>query len=86
MHCCDALSLEIRSVDGLKPHVVEVQAALKNYPKLPPNYEPLNTVNNWTDKLSGMKATDEITEDEARQMLLDLQTAMNRFKEDLTKM
>ena len=40
--------------------------ALQAYPNLPGDYQGLQTVTNWVNKLSTMKAAEELTEDDCR--------------------
>ena len=58
-----------------------MQQALKNYPQLPAEYEGLAHVDRWMQKLSTMKASDNLTDDDARQLKFDLEQAMQRFKD-----
>ena len=85
MHTIDALSLDIYSVDEIFPSLKEVQTALSNYPQLPGDYEGLNKVTAWVDKLSGMKASDSLTEEDARQLKFELEGAMQRFNDIVLK-
>ena len=77
----DVLALDIRSVDELLPALRDVQQALQNYPNLPADYQGLNTVTTWVDKMSTMKAHEELAEEDARQMKFELDGAMQRFND-----
>ena len=77
----DVLALDIRSVDELLPALRDVQQALQNYPNLPSDYQGLPTVTNWVNKMSTMKASDSLEEDDARQLKFELDGAMQRFND-----
>jgi hypothetical protein len=48
---------------------------------MPESYEGTEKVKNWSDKLSEMKATDNLSEDDVRQLKLDLDSACQQFKD-----
>ena len=63
-------------MDEILPPLREVQQALQAYPNLPSDYQGLNTVTEWVNKLSALKATDSMSEDDARQLKFDLEGCM----------
>ena len=77
----DILALEIKSVDELLPALRDVQQALQAYPNMPADYQGLPTVTNWVNKMSAMKASDEITDEEVRQIKFELDGAMQKFND-----
>ena len=77
----DVIALDIRSVDELLPPLREVMLALQAYPNLPGDYQGLQTVTNWVNKLGTMKASDELTEEDCRQLKFELDGAMQRFND-----
>ena len=81
MQPIDVLALDIRSVDELLPSIRDVQGALQAYPNLPSNYEGLAKVQNWLNKMQAMRASDELSESDARQLKMDLDDAMQQFKD-----
>ena len=78
---CDVLALDIKSVDELMPPLKDVQSALQNYPNLPADYQGLSCVTRWVDKMSAMKASDELNDEDTRQLKFDLEGAMQRFND-----
>ena len=62
----DVLALDIKSVDDLLPALRDVQKALTEYPNLPADYQGLPTVAAWVNKMSVMKAAEEISDEDAR--------------------
>ena len=72
----DVLALDIKSVDDLLPPLRDVQQALQAYPNLPADYQGLPTVTVWVNKMSTMKAHEEISEEDARQLKFELDGAM----------
>ena len=72
----DAIALGQRSVDELYPPTRDIQAALKNFPGLPADYQGLPKITYWVDLLNAKNASDVLTEDEARQLGSDIEKAM----------
>jgi len=72
----DVLALGITSVDEIAPPVRDVHQALLGYPNLPATYTGLDTVAKWVSTLAGKKATDNLTDDEIRQLKFDLEGAI----------
>ena len=85
MQPIDMLTLEIKSIDEISPSLRDVHQALLNYPKLPADYQGLQTIQRWVDKVSTMKASDSLSDDDARQLKFDLETAMQRFNDVVLK-
>ena len=77
----DVLALDIKSVDDLLPALRDVQQALTAYPNLPADYQGLPTVTAWVNKMSVMKAAEEISDEDARQLKFELDGAMQRFND-----
>ena len=75
----------IVSVDELLPGLRMVQSAVQNYPNLPQSYTGLAQIGNWVNKMSGMRATDDLSEEDARQLKFELESAMQSFEEVLGK-
>ena len=81
----DLLSLEITSVDEILPALQELSKALKNFPNLPADYQGITTVSKWETQMNGMKASDSLSEEEARQLKFELEGAMQRFNDIVLK-
>ena len=85
MQPIDMLTLEIKSVDEILPSVRDVHQALANYPKLPSDYQGLSKVKEWMDRMNLMKASDSLSDEDARQLKFDLESAMQRFNDVVLK-
>ena len=81
----DLLSLELTSVDEILPALQELSKALKNFPNLPADYQGIATVSKWETQMNGMKASDSLSEEEARQLKFELEGAMQRFNDIVLK-
>lgn len=79
----DALRLEQRAVDDIKPLIISLCSALGKVPSLPGNFEGSVKMTMWLQKLNQMRAVDEITEDDARQLLMELDSSYSAFVEVL---
>lgn len=78
----DALKLEQRAVDEVQPLVADLMNSLTRVPnaRLEATQEKLG---NWLVILNKMRAADEIDEDQARQLLFDLDAAYSDFHRSL---
>ena len=47
----------------------------------PNDYQGLTTVTTWVNKMSTMKASDNLSEEDARQLKFELDGAMQRFND-----
>ena len=80
----DRLRLEIKAMDELHPDVKELHEIMSRMSSLPPSFEGRLKVKKWLDNLNDMSASDELSEDQVRQMLFDLESAYNDFNRFLT--
>jgi ESCRT-I complex subunit VPS28 len=76
----DRLKLESRAVDELYPDVKELNETLSRMSTLPQSHGSKEKVKHWLDVLISMKASDELSDDEVRQMTFDLDTAYADFQ------
>jgi ESCRT-I complex subunit VPS28 len=81
----DILKLNIRAVDEVQPLLSEVMASLTMVSGLPPNLEARDKMDAWLRTLNTMRASDEIDEDQARQLSYDLERAYTSFIAFLNK-
>jgi len=77
----DVVSLNLTSVDQLAPAVKDIQQALATYPALPSKYTGTASIGKWVTFFSAKKASDELTEEEVRQLKYDLDNALSEFNE-----
>jgi len=75
----DAVKLEQRAVDELQPLLSDLMDVLTRVPDTPNDFDPNFKVQKWLRKLNTMRAVDEITDDDARQLYLDLDSAYTEF-------
>ena len=75
----DGLKLNLTAVDELHPHLADLAAALSKT-LLPSDHVSKIKVMNWLAKLNTMRASDEVKEEDARQMSFDLEQAFLAFQ------
>lgn len=78
----DALKLEQRAVDEVQPLVSDLMNSLTRVPNARVDAAQ-DKLGNWLVILNGMRAADEIDEDQARQLLFDLDAAYSDFHRSL---
>ncbi|KAL8747517.1 MAG: hypothetical protein Q9190_000605 [Brigantiaea leucoxantha] len=77
----DALRLNMRSKDALHPLLSEVIQTVNQVTTA--DFENRGKIISWLIRLNGMKATEELGEDEARQLIFDMEGAYAGFKATL---
>ena len=75
----DAVKLDQRAVDELQPLLSDLNDVLTRLPDIPNNFEPNFKVQKWLQKLNTMRAVDEISDDDSRQLYHDLDSAYTEF-------
>ncbi|ORX62967.1 vacuolar protein sorting-associated, partial [Hesseltinella vesiculosa] len=75
----DTLRVNRLAVDDIHPLLEDLIKALNSVPGLPPDYEAKAVVRKWLIVLNGLKASDEITADQARQMVFEIERSHNNF-------
>lgn len=81
----DCLKLDLVHVDDILPLLRELSTSLAGIPSLPANFESKETVNRWLSQLTQMKASAKLSQDDTRQMSLDLDTAYSVFHRAVSK-
>lgn len=79
----DRLRLDIMANDQLQPDVKDLLDAMDKMRSLPKDFEGRKAVQRWLDVLKDMSASDELTADQARQMVFDVEGAYNDFNKFL---
>ena len=79
----DRLRLDIMANDQLQPDVKDLLDAMDKMRSLPKDFEGRKAVQQWLDVLKDMSASDELTPDQARQMVFDVEGAYNDFNKFL---
>ena len=75
----DAVKLEQRAVDELQPLLADLMDVLTRLPETPNDFEPNRKVQKWLQKLNAMRAVDEISDNDSRQLYHDLDSAYSEF-------
>eukprot|EP00088_Acartia_fossae_P070291 TRINITY_DN9367_c0_g2_i1.p1 TRINITY_DN9367_c0_g2~~TRINITY_DN9367_c0_g2_i1.p1 ORF type:complete len:217 (+),score=36.32 TRINITY_DN9367_c0_g2_i1:42-692(+) len=79
----DKLKLEMRSMDDLHGELKDLSDNLGRLSMLPVEWPSREKINSWLKTLSGMQASEELSETQARQLSFDLETAYNDFNKIL---
>jgi len=79
----DALKLNLRAKDQLHPFLTELMSGYSKF-KGSVEWEGRAKILHWLIELNSMKASDEITEEQSRQMLFDIENAYNEFFRSLS--
>ena len=79
----DAIKLGQKAKDELAPVVSEIVLCLNRVPGLPSSFSGKSQLKHWSDTLGLMKAHEELSEDDARQMLYDIEQSYSSFHDFL---
>jgi len=75
----DRLRLDIKAMDELHPDIKELCETMGRMSTLPSHFEGRVKVQKWLDTLNSMGASDELSEEQTRQMLFDFESAYNDY-------
>lgn len=81
----DVLKLNIRAVDEIQPLICDMMASLTMVSGLPPDFEGRNKMETWLRTLNTMRASDELDDEQVRQLSYDLDRAYASFISFLNK-
>ena len=70
--------------DQLHPLLSDLMQSLNKVASLPPDFDGKVKIRNWLIALNKMKASEEINEEQSRQLMFDLETAHNAFYRSLS--
>ncbi len=73
----DSLKLNMRAIDELHPTLSILVDSLQRVPGLPQDHEAKVKTLQWLTALHGMKAHEELSDEQSRQMSFDLDAAYN---------
>ncbi|KAA1098107.1 Vacuolar protein-sorting-associated protein 28 [Puccinia graminis f. sp. tritici] len=79
----DALKLKMRAKDQLHPLLSELMVGYSKFPKSQ-EWEGRPKILHWLITLNSMRASDEITDEQSRQILFDIDSAYQEFYKSLT--
>ncbi|XP_048763511.1 vacuolar protein sorting-associated protein 28 homolog isoform X1 [Ostrea edulis] len=75
----DTLRLEIRAMDKIQPDLKELMETMSRLSILPKDFEGTQKVKKWLDIFDEMSASEELDDNQVRQILFDLDSAYNAF-------
>jgi len=76
----DSLELNVRTVDGLQPLMIEL---IDGVHRLHIEFQGRDRLEGWLACFNGLKASDEFSEDDARQLKHDLEVSYTSFQTTL---
>lgn len=79
----DALKLGQRAVDDIQPLLTDLMNSLTRVGSLSPEFAGIVKIGTWIKKLHGMRAVEELSEDDVRQLLFDLDSSYGDFHKHL---
>jgi ESCRT-I complex subunit VPS28 len=75
----DAVRLDQRAVDEIHPLLSDLLDSITRIPALPRDFEPSDLIQKWLVTLNSMRAVEEISEEQVRDFLFDLDKAYSGF-------
>lgn len=81
----DSLKLQMVAVDQIHPLLSDLMQSLNKIPTLSSDFEGKVAVKKWLICLNKLKASDELDDDQVRQLIFDLENAHNLFYRSLSK-
>lgn len=75
----DTLKLNMAAKDQVAPYLSDLLTSLYKVRQLPTDFSGTTFVRRWTVQLDKMRASDELGEDEIRQLLYDTENSYNAF-------
>lgn len=75
----DSLKLNMAAVDQVFPLMSDLLTNLNKVEGFPAEFQGKEKVKSWISKLHSMPASQELTENESRQLLFDLESSYNDF-------
>ncbi|XP_014666441.1 PREDICTED: vacuolar protein sorting-associated protein 28 homolog isoform X2 [Priapulus caudatus] len=82
----DKLRLEIRAMDEIYPDLKDLMETMNRLSILPSDFEGKAKTQTWLDTMNQMQAHDELSDQQVRQLLFDLESAYNSFNRVLHSM
>ncbi|KAL7409444.1 vacuolar protein sorting-associated [Mrakia frigida] len=79
----DALKLRMRAKDQLHPYLSDLMSGYSRF-KASAEWEGRGRILHWLITLNALTASDEITDEQSRQMLFDIEQAYNEFFRSLS--
>ncbi|ELR18496.1 vacuolar protein sortingassociated protein 28, putative [Acanthamoeba castellanii str. Neff] len=79
----DSLKLNMNAIDQVHPLLTDLFESLNRISALAPNFEGKAKVRHWLSLMASMKASDELNDEQVRQLLFDLETSYTAFHNSL---
>mmetsp|Transcript_29059 Transcript_29059/g.48787 ORF Transcript_29059/g.48787 Transcript_29059/m.48787 type:complete len:217 (-) Transcript_29059:395-1045(-) len=76
----DALKINMTAVDNLYPLLSDLMQSMNKLVFLEPNFEGKIKTKEWLTRLNKMRASDELSEEQSRQLLFDLESSYNAVR------
>lgn len=80
----DVLKLDQRAVDEIQPNISDLVKVLNKCETIAPGFDKAK-LQNWLIKLNAMRASEELTDDQVRELLFDLDSSYAAFKSALSQ-
>ncbi|CAL8081536.1 unnamed protein product [Calicophoron daubneyi] len=75
----DKLRMNMHAVDEVYPDLKELYEIMCRLSILPPDFEGKDKIKCWVEKMDEMKASDDLSDSEVRQLIFDVESAYNAF-------
>lgn len=75
----DTLKLNMAAKDQIAPCLSDLIISLYKVPQLPAEFAGKICIRRWIERLDNMRASDELGEEEVRQLLYDIENSYNTF-------
>lgn len=75
----DKVRLEMKAMDMLQPDLRDLLDTMNRLSLVPSDFEGKEKVHSWIDTFANMSASDELTDEQARQLTHDLEVSYNAF-------
>jgi ESCRT-I complex subunit VPS28 len=75
----DKVRLEMKAMDMLQPDLRDLLETMNRLSLVPSDFEGKEKVQSWIDTFAKMSASDELTDEQARQLTHDLEVSYNAF-------
>ncbi|KJE91267.1 vacuolar protein sorting-associated protein 28 [Capsaspora owczarzaki ATCC 30864] len=79
----DSIKLQMSAVDELHPQLNDLLGSMNKLPSLSADWEGKVNLREWLAKMNAMQASDELTPEQLRQLLFDLEKHHNAFYRSL---
>ena len=80
INASDLMELGHQDVDQLLPAIIDIQSSLYKYPNLDKNAPYVVKMDKWASTLQSKGASDAISDEEMKQLKLDIETSFQEFR------